>query len=109
LVLTSCFSFGSTIDNQYWTSIGFRVEEHYGISSEDFDAPQRELTPRTVLETIASSCKEYAETALDTRFHPSIQFVGKDVTFTGPGCRLEFASTAGWRTSFMIMCVRCVG
>ena len=94
-VLTFCFSFGSAIDDDYWETIGFTIEERFGMTVLDYDASNRELTPRTALEVISSACKEYAGTALDARFHPTIDFVGHGITFTAPGLRLKFSSTLG--------------
>jgi hypothetical protein len=54
--LSPLFAFGATLDNEYWKSIGFVINDDYEIVFEDLDVPGAKPSQRAVLELLADVC-----------------------------------------------------
>jgi len=95
IMLSPLFPFGATLDNEYWKSIGFVINDDYEIVFEDLDVAGTKPSPRAVLEVLADACGNLVNSLRDDRFGAAIFHAGNAIVFKTPGYRLTFLSAVG--------------
>ena len=98
VILTPAFAFGSTLDDEYWSQIGFRIEDRFKVSFEDLDFPEAAQSPQNVLRVLAEACQDLVSSLCDPRSEGAICYAGESVVFNTPAFQLTFGTAHGLRT-----------
>jgi hypothetical protein len=95
VLLTPLFVFGSSIGNEYWDQIGFKIEDDYQITYEDSENGCMPPTLHEVLDVLSDSCRNMVDSLCDDRFGAAIFTAGDGIVFRSHGYQLTFGSTVG--------------
>ena len=95
MMLTPAFTFASSLSDDYWNQIGFKIEESFELELDDRDDAEVVATQHAVLEVLAYACQNLVNSLCDDRFGATIFHCEDSIFFRTPERQLTFRTANG--------------